>query len=185
MKSKLAIFDLDGTLFDTADVNYSAYKRSLNDIGFDIDYRYFCDFCNGRNYREFIIPIVGDNDDILENVHKKKKDYYSLYLSKARENKHLFNVIDLISNDYYLALVTTASKKNTYEILNYFEKNGLFDLVLTQEDVKNKKPDPEGFLKAMDYFGIDCKNTVIFEDADVGILAAKKANCTVFRVEKF
>ena len=76
---KLALFDLDGTLFNTNDVNYYAYKRALNDYGYDIDYEYFCDFCNGRNYKVFIPDLVENKEDVIEGVHDAKKKYYSLF----------------------------------------------------------------------------------------------------------
>ena len=41
-------------------------------------------------------------------------------------------------------------------------------LFFTIDDVKNGKPDPEGFLKAMEYFKVKPENTIIFEDSDVG-----------------
>ncbi len=41
MKNKLAIFDLDGTLFDTKDVNYYAYKDAMSSLNYNLDYGYF------------------------------------------------------------------------------------------------------------------------------------------------
>lgn len=61
MKDKLAIFDLDGTLFDTSRVNYLAYKNALNKFDFDIDYTYYKNFCEGKHYCEFLQSIVGNN----------------------------------------------------------------------------------------------------------------------------
>ena len=51
---KLAIFDMDGTLYNTNDVNYFAYKEGLNTFGVDLDYDYYCNYCNGRHYKVFI-----------------------------------------------------------------------------------------------------------------------------------
>ena len=94
-----------------------------------------------------------------------------------------FNKSFIVKNK--IALVTTASKKNTFEILNYTKKLELFDIILTSDDIKNPKPDPEGFLKAIEKSNVDSRESVIFEDSDIGIEAAKKTNATVFRVEKF
>ena len=51
--------------------------------------------------------------------------------------------------------------------------------------MKNKKQDPEGFIKAMDYFNIIPENTIIFEDSNVGIEAAIKSGANIFKIEKF
>ena len=58
-------------------------------------------------------------------------------------------------------------------------------MTLNSTDVKKKKPDPEGFCKAMDYYQILKEDTIIFEDSDVGIEAAEKSGATVFVVRGF
>lgn len=47
------------------------------------------------------------------------------------------------------------------------------------------KPDPEGFIIAMNHFGIDAEHTVIFEDSEVGIMAARETGASVNIVDKF
>lgn len=182
---KLAIFDMDGTLFNTNDINYYAYKEALDRYNVSIDYEYYCNYCNGRHYKVFVSPLVNNDKEKIEDIHNIKKSAYSKYLDKVIINEHLFNIIDKIKNDYKIALVTTASKKNTYEILKYTNKVGLFDLILTSDDIKKPKPDPEGFFSAIEKFNADPKDCIIFEDSDVGIEAAKKTKSTVFKIEKF
>lgn len=184
MKNKLAIFDLDGTLFNTEDVNFAAYKSALNHYGYNLDYEHFCRECNGLSYKKFLPPII-DNDELLEPIHKLKKELYSKNLERAKVNEHLFNIIELIKDKYYIAIVTTASKRNCLEILEYFKKTDLFDLIISYEDIKNVKPNPEGFIKAMEHFDIEPKETIIFEDSDVGIEAARNSKANVFVVNKF
>ncbi len=182
---KLAMIDLDGTLFDTNEVNYYAYKESLNEKGFDLEYEHYKNECNGRYYKVFLPDIVNNDEEVMEYVHKRKKELYEKYLDKAIVNEHLFNILESIKDKYYLALVTTASKKNTYDILKYFKKVELFDLILTHDDIEKPKPDPEGFKKALDYFKIDAKDAIVFEDSNVGIEAAKKVGATIFKIENF
>ena len=103
----------------------------------------------------------------------------------AKINENLFDMLQIIKDFYHIALVTTASEKNSKEILNFFNKKELFELIISAEDVKNKKPDPEGFIKAMDYFNVIPENTIIFEDSNVGIEAAVKSGANVLKVKKF
>ncbi len=181
MKSRLALFDLDGTLFDTKDVNYFSYKEALVPFGVELDVEYFTTQCNGRHYREFLPSVMGSTEHI-EEVHKIKKATYTNHLDKAKENSHLFEVIKSIKDTYHIAIVTTASRKNTADIINHFGHEDLFEYVVAQEDVSKVKPDPQGFFLAMDYFGIDSVNTVIFEDSSVRIQAAKATGATVLSV---
>jgi len=182
---KLAIFDMDGTLFNTNEINYYAYKEALEKYNVSIDYEYYCNYCNGRHYKVFVSPLVNNDTQKIEDIHNIKKAAYSKYLDKVKINVHLFNIIDKLKSDYKIALVTTASKKNTYDILEYTNKKDLFDLILTSDDINKPKPDPEGFLLAMNKFNASPKECIIFEDSDVGIEAAKKTNSTVFKIEDF
>ena len=184
MKECLAIFDLDGTLFDTSEVNYLSYKEALKPFGADLSRNFFMERCFGKHYADFIPLLVTDSAQI-ELVHDAKKQIYNNYLGNARVNSHLFNLIHCMRATYYTALVTTASNKNTLDLLNHFNCADCFDLIITQEKIIRKKPDPEGFIKAMNHFGVDAEHTIIFEDSDVGILAAKMSGATVFTAEQF
>ena len=91
----------------------------------------------------------------------------------------------MIKSEYKICLVTTASKKNTMEILEYTNKKELFDLIITADDINKPKPDPEGFNKAINYYKADAKDVIIFEDSNVGVEAATKTGASVFVVNKF
>lgn len=184
---KLALFDLDGTLFDTRDVNFYAYKRALEVYNISLDYEYYTKKCNGKHYKDFLPTIITNVDNnTYDEIHKLKKGFYTDYLDKARENVSLFQIIDsLKKSDYKVAVVTTASKKNCMEILNYFNRLDMFDLIVTPEDYEKTKPAPDSFIYAINYFKSNPENTMIFEDSDVGIEAALATNASVFKIEKF
>ena len=182
---KLAIFDMDGTLFNTNEINYYAYKEAFEKYDICIDYEYYCNYCNGRHYKVFVTPLLNHDKEKIEDVHNIKKVAYSKYLNKVKVNEHLFNIIEKIKGEYKIALVTTASKKNTDEILEYTNKTDLFDLILTSEDVKMPKPNPEGFFLAMSKYNVEPNDCIIFEDSSVGIEAARKTGASVFKVEIF
>lgn len=55
MKNKLILCDLDGTLFDTLEVNYYSYKESLNKFNYDIGYDFFLEECYGKYYKNFYL----------------------------------------------------------------------------------------------------------------------------------
>lgn len=182
---KLIMIDLDGTLFNTKEVNYLAYKEAIEPYGYDIDYKYYCEFCNGRHYLDFLPQITTQDKDVLSEMHKRKKMAYSTYLEYAKVNWALIDMVKACRDEYKVALVTTASKKNTYDILENFGLIELFDFILTHDDITKAKPDPEGFIIAMKKFGAKPEECIIFEDSDVGIEAAEKTGATVFVVKGF
>ncbi len=178
---KLIIVDLDGTLFDTKDINYYAYKEAVAGFGYDIDYDYYCSFCNGRHYLDFLPQITTNDKSVLSAMHAAKKEAYKKYLNKAVLNCGLVDIIKLMKPEYKIALVTTASKENCYDILGQFNINDLFDLIITHDDIQKSKPDPEGFLKAMEYFDVKPCDTIIFEDSEVGLQAAKSSGAFYYK----
>ena len=182
-KEYLALFDLDGTLFDTNEVNFCAYRDALSRHGVILDREFFVRECNGRHYTEFLPKLLQD-PVAIEAVHKEKKTDYVHNLDKARCNRHLFNMIQLMKDRYHLAVVTTASRKNCMDILCYFGYEDLFEFLVTQEDITKVKPDPEGFLIAMKHFDVCAERTVIFEDSEVGAMAARATGATVFLVNQ-
>lgn len=182
---KLIIVDLDGTLFDTKNVNYYAYKAAIAPYGYSIDYQYYCDFCNGRHYMDFLPQITTNDSAVLQAMHNAKKKEYKNYLDKAVLNNGLADIIRSMHGECKTAVVTTASSENCFEILNRFKILNLFDLILTHDDITKSKPDPEGFLKAMKYFNAKPQETVIFEDSEVGLQAAEKSGAYYYKTYRF
>ena len=174
-KQGLIAVDLDGTLIDTVAVNAESYRRALESFGFTLDYDYYAAYCNGRHYRAFLQPLMGGNPSAedVERVHDLKKQYYAANMDIARKNEALFVILEALRPTHYLAVITTGSRQNATEMLDHFHCTDWFDLILTQEDVVNNKPDPEGYLKAMAHFGVDAAHTMIFEDSATGLAAAR------------
>ena len=182
---KLAIFDMDGTLFDTSEANYRAYRDAAETVGATIDRDTFLRIFVGKNYRDFL-PCFGIREEsLLRKVHEEKKRRYPNHLSCVRKNEFLFDILRHMKPDYQICLATTASRKNTEDILERFQARDLFDLLIAQEDVKTLKPDPACFLLAMERSGAKPENTVIFEDSDAGVEAAQRSGAAVFRVCAF
>ena len=63
---KLALFDLDGTLFNTNEVNYYAYSEALKEKGYSIDYEFYSKYCNGRHYKVFLPERVNNEEEVTE-----------------------------------------------------------------------------------------------------------------------
>ena len=184
MKTHLAIFDLDGTLFDTAPANHAAYAQALRPFGVDLPYDYFRLHMNGRYYKDFLPELIGGDPAKLEAVHRAKKAAYPQYLHKIRENTALFTLLTTMSETYHIALVTTAARESVLAILDHFSRRPLFELILAQEDIPRKKPAPDGFLAAMEYFGVSPDDTIVFEDSPEGIAAARDCGAAYLVVDQ-
>ena len=180
-KIRLAMFDLDGTLFDTEHANFLAYKDACG-AEYPLSEKFFHECCMSRSYKEFL-PELGVDESRLAEIHEKKIKLYSGYFSAIRQNIPLFDIAGLLrGGGAKLAVVTTASRTNTMELLRYFNCEDFFDLLVTQETVKNLKPSPDAYLYAMHHFGVLPEECVIFEDSDNGVKAAVSSGAAVYRI---
>lgn len=185
-RNRLIISDMDGTLFDTSEVNYKSYYEAGKMYNYDINHTCFMEaYKRGENYRTFLPRFGVTEENDLIRIHETKKRLYLENLNVARINQDLFNILQNMRQDYQTALVTTASRKNVAELLYFFKIEEFFDIIITQEDVKSLKPDPECYNKVIQIAGVEKYNTLIFEDSDNGVKAACLSGAKVFRVECF
>lgn len=186
MRNKMAIFDLDGTLFDTCDANYYAYAKACRFCGFnfDISRDMFKSDCFGKNYKAFLPDILNCSISDMCKIHEEKKRCYPSFLRRyCKKNEFLFDIIGAIKNEYYIVTVTTAARVNAEIVMSMFDCDGLFDAIVTSEDVERLKPDPEGYLYAMKLFSIDPGSTMLFEDSDDSIETAIGLGISAYQVK--
>ena len=114
---------------------------------------------------------------ISNDFTKNEVDY------KMNADKLLYVLKDM---GYKLALATTTSKKqlNIYKDFNKNIKDkanidNIFEIVLTQDDVKEKKPSPEVHKKIMQLLNVNPCECLILEDSLVGVQAARNAGIEV------
>ena len=177
---KAILFDMDGTLVDS--------ERYYTEMS----YKWLCQY-NVVDKKE-IYKIVGLNmDDTYKTMSllsglsydETKKSYDEYFgMHPMDYNDYLFDdVRDVLSklSDYKLAICTLSAR----DLLDKFIfDTGLncFDLLLSNDDVKNPKPSPDIYLKAIERLGVNRDETLVIEDSSTGIKAGKNAGiCTLAR----
>ena len=81
------------------------------------------------------------------------------------------------------ALVTGSSRDSMDAITTALEISDCFDFILTADDVKKTKPDPESYITCSSYFGVDPGDLVVIEDSLTGIKSALSAGTFCIAVE--
>lgn len=176
-----AIFDLDGVIVDTARYHYLAWKRLAHENGFDFTERDNERLKGVSRMRslEILLEIGGKQLDEPTRLRlaQQKNEWYVDYIRQITP-------ADLLpgARDYLLALrrrgVKTAlgsASRNAPLILERLDISSLFDVIVDAARVEKAKPDPEVFLAAAGKLGIPPEYCVVFEDAEAGIEAARRA----------
>ena len=178
---KAVIFDLDGVICDTAKYHYQAWKQLAVKLGID--------FTQKDNERlkgvsrmeslEILLSIGGlqAGESQKREWAKQKNEWYIKYISGMTEDDILPGVNEFMEK-LCLARVKTAlgsASKNAGMILELLKIRQYFDCVVDGTMVKRAKPDPEVFLKAAEMLGVMPEVCLVFEDAEAGVEAAKRA----------
>jgi GTP:adenosylcobinamide-phosphate guanylyltransferase/predicted HAD superfamily phosphohydrolase YqeG len=98
------------------------------------------------------------------------------------------NIVDTIkelkNNGYKIACCSNSIRKSVFVMLSKIGIIEYMDLILSNEDVKNSKPHPEIYWKAMSMMNLLPEQTLIVEDSPPGLLSANRSNAHVLRINK-
>lgn len=184
--AKGLIFDLDGTLANTMPIHYTAWKNAAA--------KYDIEFTTELFARLAGIPLYPTVEKLNQMFGKKidPKEMGDLKEAEFEKNMHLTPeikiVTDLVRENYGripMAVGTGGSRRLSLKTLGVIGMNKYFDILVTSEDVKNFKPDPETFLKCAELMGVKPAECEVFEDGILGIQAALEAGMMVVDVTKY
>ena len=170
---KAIISDFDGTLIDTFEANLKAYQDAFKDAGLELSYEKYKK-CFGFRFDRFMVEMGIVENSIITNIKEAKRNYYPRYFNLLKLNLPLIELIRTChAQGIKTAIASTARRENLVNVLEYFDIDNIFDVIYAGFDVLHGKPSPEIYLKAIDILGVNSEETLIFEDSEVGIEAAK------------
>lgn len=178
------ITDFDGTLVDTFEANFRAYQRAMGEVGIQLTAEKYRQ-CFGFRYDRFMRAMGIDDVVVASKIRELKMKYYPKYFNYLELNNALISLISSFRQEGgKVAIASTARKENLMNALNYLGIAGCFDLIFAGIDVKQGKPSPEIYLKTMAALGVAPDETLIFEDSQVGIEAAKASGAQYMIVDQ-
>jgi len=187
MRYEAVIFDLDGVLCHTDKYHYMAWKEIAGELGIS--------FSRKINDRMRGVSRVESLEILLENfkghlswqqkefyAEKKNRVYRCLLknLSEKDLEPEVKQTLDMIKASG-IKIAVGSSSRNAKLILEQLGLSGFFDAVADGTDITRSKPNPEVFLKAAEFLGIEPKSCLVVEDAVAGLAAAGAAgmDCAV------
>ncbi len=175
-KNKLIIFDFDGVLVDTEYTTFSFYKEILPVYGITLkedDFRYKI----GRKSIDFFKDVLGEKFDqklVDELVEKKRSAFLEDIKKYVKPVSGSFELLEACWHaELKMAIGSQNEKPLIQKSLDIFDIRKYFETTTSLQDIINKKPNPEVFFLVTNTVGISPSQSVVIEDAPVGIEAAK------------
>jgi len=188
VKIKAVIFDMDGVLIEAKDWHYEALNRALALFGYTIsryDHLVTFDGLPTRKKLEMLskergLPLslhsfINDLKQkyTMEIVHAKCKPVFS----------HEYALSTLKSQGMKLAVASNSVRNSVEMMMAKSNLSPYLDLLLSNEDVTVAKPDPEMYRKSIAVLDVAPEETLVLEDNDKGIAAARKAGAHVMVIQ--
>jgi beta-phosphoglucomutase family hydrolase len=177
------IFDMDGTIVDNMAFHTQSWIAFFERRGRAIDADEFFRTTAGRQGQEIIRSYLGEDladDDIAVLNHEKEAVYRELYAPHLKAVAGFEDLVaDARSQGIALAVGTAAPPANVEFTLDGLDLRRHFETVVGALDVARGKPHPDVFLEAARRCGAAPADCIVFEDAPLGVEAARRAGMRV------
>ena len=185
---KAVLFDFNGTLFFDADINYIAWKQTIDElsnstIDFDEIYK---EYKSVRNFLfiEKVFEMLGlprDEEKIMYWAKRKETKYYHNYCKEHNRNKLAPGAEELLkylkNNNIPINLCTASLKENVDFYFTYLGLDKWFDINLIAYDDGSFHDKTEMYRECAKRINVELEDCLVFEDSAKSIKEAIKAGC--------
>lgn len=180
------LFDMDGVIVDSMHKHAEAWQRVFYDYGISLTKEEIFKR-EGMSGRSSIVDIIKEKEDRVPD-----KDEQSEILQKKLEifergqikvYPFIREILEYIQSQKIEAGLVTGSLRRSVQFVLPEDMKGYFNVIITVDDIQNGKPHPESYIRAMEELECNTKNTLVIENAPLGITAAKRAGLDCFAIE--
>jgi HAD superfamily hydrolase (TIGR01549 family) len=148
MSVQAVIFDMDGTVVDTTDLEYQAWRRMMQEQGVAFTYEEYISVLGAKGSEIVKNHLDWDEEAITRILENKERYFKDLVEQHGLE---LIPGVEKVLQDIQkiplkIALATGASKNKLEFVLEKLPIKQYFHAMITADDTRNGKPDPEVFL---------------------------------------
>lgn len=188
----LVLFDLDGTLVETAPEICDAVNDALRSVALaPVAQRQVSDWI-GHGTRELLVHALAGScgravaevrtSELLQRV---SAAYDGFYRQRCGTRSRLYPRVRetlqaLRGRGTRLALVTNKESRYTRAVLDAHDLRPLFDRVVSGDDLATRKPDPAGVLSCLQAFGVPAQRALFVGDSSIDVATARNAGIAVW-----
>ena len=190
IKLKGVVFDMDGVIIESEHTHYQAICEAMGDE-MDQTYQTFLSKCTGGDER-FAMGRLAEfcgieyDESIFQQWSQRKAEAYRRLVSESA--KAMPGAIDLVcsvAEKFPIGLATGSRRSDVeaaFSTLAGGKLNGLFQSIVTSDDVAKTKPDPATYAKAAEGMGVSPSDCLAIDDSPNGVSSAKKAGMKVLGI---
>ena len=189
-KLKGVVFDMDGVIIESEFTHYRAICEAMGD-GMDQSYETFLSKCTGGDERfamgrlaEFS-GIEYDETTFQLWSERKAAAYRRLVSEGAEAMPGAIELVCSVAEKLPIGLATGSRRSDVeaaFSTLADGKLNGLFQSIVTSDDVAKTKPDPATYAKAAEGMGISPSDCLAIDDSPNGVSSAKNAGMKVLGI---
>lgn len=185
LKVEAVVFDLDGLMLNTEDVFHLSGCEMLARRGLEMTEEIHRSMLGRRPNEAF--QAMKDLTGIVDSIDELKTETRMLFSEIAATSLELMpgltDLLKLIESLQLPRAVATSSPRDyVLDLLGRFDLLKHFPLMLTAEDVRMGKPDPEIYLTAAEQLGVAPERMLVLEDSETGTRAAAAAGAITVSV---
>jgi beta-phosphoglucomutase len=185
---KAVLWDLDGTLVDSADFHWQSWRDAMAAEGREITHDEFLESFGQRNDRILRHWLGPEADDaLIERIGSRKEERYR-ELIRANGIAPLPGAAEwvrrLAEEGWRQAIASSAPLENVQVVLEALKLRDYFGAIASAEDVRHGKPDPEVFLVAASRLEVEPARSIVVEDAPAGVEAARRGGMRSIGVQR-
>jgi beta-phosphoglucomutase len=182
------IFDFDGVLVDSEPIHHQCWVEILSPYGVTLDWETYSKNCIGISDHAMLTTLcekVGpplEFDKLWSDYPRKKELFRERMLHVNAITADVRKLIDDLRPTYKLAVVTSSGRREVEPILAASGILESLDTVVYGDDVKNLKPAPDPYLRAVERLGVS--RALAIEDSQAGIASARAAGLDVIELQR-
>lgn len=185
---KAIIFDMDGVLIDAKYWHYESLNKALGLFGLQISrYDHLVTFDGLPTKKKLeMLSLESEFPRGLHHFVNDLKQQYTMEIVNAKCKpvfQHQFALSKLRSEGYHLAVCSNSIRKSVEMMMEKAGLDHFLDFFISNQDVKNGKPDPEMYNLAISRLGLKPDQCLIVEDNENGVKAALASGAHLLKVK--
>jgi len=177
-KTKLLIFDCDGTIANNMPIHIFAWETILNKYGLKISGQNL-DKYHGMNSQFILSKLYNLSNEKIDKIANEISELIFINIDKAQPIQPTIDIIKKYHNKIPMVVISGGTKINVIKTLKSLNILNMFDDIITADDQHPAKNTTEAFTLIADKYNIKYSACHVFEDGVPGLINALKAGMTV------